>query len=221
MKRSILYGLVALIPLVIFWAIIPTFDPNRIVREIPASAPQWIEQSAYTTCDAAITGTPVTNQTPAIDQSRAARIGAGVVESQTDLLTLSGRNSVAFTPVLLQRQFPDNQSHLVWAYGEGRITDKIGMEAAAIGMEAMADVVYIDASTGDPLLLIKNIFTEDPGFTCFQIYKFDTAHIQKQSVQAVLYLAGLLISAVYVVVSIIIGRRSYRRQPAALTTHVS
>ena len=92
---------------------------------------------------------------------------------------------------MVERQFPDNQSHLAWVYGEGRITDQIGMSAAA-------EVVYIDAATGDPLLLIKDIHAGDPSFTCSQLHNTDKVQ------QVVLYLTALLISAAYLVAAILV-----------------
>ena len=205
MKQFVAYPLIALVPLIIFWAVIPSFDPTRIVRETPLSAPKWIEESAYGTCSQAMTGKPVNDQTINIDKAHAARIGAGVIQSQTDLLTLSGKNSVAFKPLLVERQFPDTVSRVAWVYGEGRITDNIGMSASA-------EVIYIDAMSGDPLLLIKNIHAGDPNFTCSQLSGLDETHMVNLAYQTLLYLAGLLITAAYSVAAIMIGLRLYKRQ---------
>ncbi len=210
MKRSFVYAVIALIPLIAVWAIALTYDPTRIVPETPTSVPKWVEEGAYgtfATCDAAITGMPVTNQSPTIDSDRAARIGAGVVQSQTDLYTLVGGRIGDFTPVLLTRDFPDNQSHLAWAYGEGRRLD--------VYLEARVEIVYIDAATGEPLLLIKNIVLYDASFVCPQIDAFDSPHIAKRSQQAIVQVAAIVITLVYGIVGLVIAIRAYRRRRIA------
>ncbi len=210
MKRPFVYAVIALIPLVVVWAIALTYDPTRIVPETPTSAPKWVDEGPYgtfATCNAAITGTTITNQSPTIDSARAARIGAGVVQSQTDLHTLSGRPIGDFTPILLTRDFPDNQSHLAWAYGEGRRVD-------TTGLEARAEIVYIDAATGEPLLLIKNIVIFDAGFTCPQIDEIDQNHFQKKAQQMIVQLAAVVITVLYLIVAVVLGIRFYRRRHA-------
>ncbi len=208
MKRPLVYAVIALIPLIAVWAIALTYDP-RIVPETSTAAPKWIEEGPYGTfgtCDAAITGTRVTNQSSTIDSDHAARIGAGVIQTQTDLHTLVGRPIGDFTPVLLERQFPDNQSHIAWAYGEGR-------RMGDTGLEARAEIVYIDATTGEPLLLIKDIVIYDAGFTCPQIDGLpQSSMFRKKLIQSVVYLVAGVITAVYGIVGLVIAIRSYRRR---------
>jgi hypothetical protein len=215
-KRPLAYAVIALIPLIAVWAIALIYNPTRIVPETRVSAPKWVEEGpygTYGTCNDAITGTPVTNQSPFIDSDRAARIGAGVVQSQTDLHTLLRRPIGDFTPVLVERQFPDNQSHLTWVYGEGR-------RMGDTGLEARAEIVYLDAATGDPLLLIKDIVIYDAGFTCPQINAFDNAHFAKIARQIVVQAVAIVITAIYAIVGIIIYIRSYHRRRAPINTPV-
>src|SRR5258705_6635601 len=111
MKRLISYLILALLPVVIFWAIVWYIDPNRVVIDTPITAPKWIQESSYGTCSAAITGTQVTNLLAPINDDHAVRIGTKVIEAQTNLRTLSGQNVVPFEPVLVEREFPDKQTH--------------------------------------------------------------------------------------------------------------
>ena len=91
MKRSTLYWLVALVPLVLIWAFALSYDPTRYTfAKSSIAAPKWVGDVppiTYYNCDQAITGTPSTKSVT-IDFDRAARIGAGVIQSQTHPPTL-------------------------------------------------------------------------------------------------------------------------------------
>jgi hypothetical protein len=207
MIRPTVIVFLILLPVVIFWAILPYFDPTRIVAEAPRTAPKWIDKANYGTCTDAMSGTPVTNQPVNIDGNRAARIGAGVIERQTDMRTILGNYPVVFKPVLLRREFPDGQLHLAWVYGQGSVTDNIGMSARVA-------FVYIDAATGDPLLLI-DMFVGDPSFTCsYLIHSADWLE------RAVLQIRAGVVTVLYLlimgIVALILRRRRRTTRQANL-----
>ena len=209
MKQRV-YVLIALIPLIVAWLLILSNDPTRINREPSTPAPKWVGDVppvTYYNCDQAIIGTPSTKPVT-IDSDRAARIGAGVIQSQTDLLTLTEDRSRDFTPILVERQFPDNQSHITWVYGELRRTQ--------YELEAKVEIVYIDAMTGDPLMLLKDITVYDPSFTC-KPYNLDNVHYQKIVQQVIVHAVAVVITAIYALVALIIAVRSYRRRVASST----
>ena len=204
MIRPVGVLLLVLLPVAIFWVILSYFDPTRIVADKSQTTPRWVEDGRrYGTCTEAMSGTRVPNRPVAVDEVRAARIGAGVIESQTNLYTIAGRNVTVFPPVLVERLFPDGQSHLAWVYGQGSITDQYAMIA-------WAEFVYIDAATGEPLLLIKDMFAGDPNFTCSQL--FLSEYLGKR---ITLYLGGTLVTGLYLLIVggvALFRRRRSRRQ---------
>ena len=191
------------LPIVILWVSLYYFNPARIVSEVPEVAPRWIEDGhQYETCSAAMSGTPVSHQTVAIDSARAKRIGVGVIESQTNLVDIQGGGIVRIGPSLVQRQFADGQSRLAWLYAEGKQT-------GSIGMDVYADFVYIDAITGAPLLLIKDMHAGDPNFTC-PMLTFNSDWVSTATTSIALFAVGLAVSVVYVVGLKIIRQNSNR-----------
>jgi len=202
--RLVIAVLLVLLPVVLFWVILPYFDPARIVADKFHPTPRWVEDGRrYGTCTEAMRGTRMPNRLVDVDEIRAARIGAGVIESQTNLYTIAGRNVTVFPPVLVERSFPDGQSRLAWVYGQGRITDQYAMSA-------WAEFVYIDAATGEPLLLIKDMFAGDPNFTCSQLFLSDD-----WVKQVTLYFGGILVTGLYLLIvggAALFLRRRSRRQ---------
>src|SRR5260221_6017538 len=132
-QRRIATVIIILLPVVILWKILPYFDPGRILPKTPADPPKWVEDGRhYFTCSEAMSGTPAQGHAVAIDVTRAITIGAGSIESQTNIVITcsnSNHNLVSVEPRLVERQFPDGQSRLAWVYGEGCVTDKISMSA--------------------------------------------------------------------------------------------
>jgi hypothetical protein len=112
-------------------------------------------------CSEAIRGTPEPDPLATIDRGRAAALGAGTIETQTNILDICKNsiyrndfappwnlsNVISTEPELVQRLFPDGQTRLTWIFAEG-----CGTNTRSSGS---ARIVYIDAHTGDPLLLIS------------------------------------------------------------------
>lgn len=197
LQRTTVYAAFFIVlPVMILWLILPYFDPTRIVSETPKAAPQWVEDGRhYSTCDEAMSGTPMPDSSVLIGQERAARIGAGVIETQTTLSSANGGGIVVFHPSLVSRTFADGQARLAWVYGQGRMTDKYSMMG-------IADFVYIDAKTGDPLLLIKDMFVGDPNFTCSAL-SFPQGILQKMTIifyGIVITIAYLLVASITVII---------------------
>lgn len=128
------------------------------------AAPKWIEDGRhYNTCSEAMAGTPVAKYFSEIDPVSAAHIGTTVIKRDTTLYQIKGKLIVVFELALVEKQFPDGILRRAWVYGEGRVMDQYSMEATA-------EFVFIDAATGDPLLLIKDMYAGDPTFTCGQLF---------------------------------------------------
>ncbi|MBA3874965.1 MAG: hypothetical protein H0X30_38045, partial [Anaerolineae bacterium] len=75
------------------------------------------------------------------------------------------------------------------------------------------------ATTGDPLLLIKDVYDADPFFSCFT--RLDAWVIANQSKQIILYLGGLLISAAYLVATILVKPYFFKQQMVTAEMPVS
>lgn len=202
------------LPIVILWAVLPRFDPRRIVPETPSTAPRWVEDGRhYNTCSDAMNGATVpdvaTLQSLAINRTRATAIGAGVIESQTDIRRICQNALVSFEPKLVQKQFADGQTRLAWVYGEGCGTDKNFMTGTA-------EFAYIDATTGEPLLLIKDMFAPDPSFTCPQL-----APLERYFQTVKLFGIGIAITVAYLITVLIAAFILRRRRKAqeALEIH--
>src|SRR5260370_19885408 len=97
--RRIATMIVTLLPILILWAILPYFAPGRIVPETPAAAPRWVEDGGnYGTCEAAMSGTPAPGRVVDINETRAAALGQGTVESQTDILKICSTSNHGIQP---------------------------------------------------------------------------------------------------------------------------
>src|SRR5258707_4045607 len=161
-----------------------------------------------------MSGTPVSWRLVNIDETSAEAIGTGTIESQTDIRNIcssSNHGVVSFQPQLVERQFADGQTRLAWVYGEGCITDKIYMSAKA-------EFVYLDAATGAPLLLIKDMFAGDPSFTCLPLSPMTPPHYQQivQGVQRLFVGVGITVAYLVAVITVALVLRRRRKAQALL-----
>jgi hypothetical protein len=145
-------------------AILEFLAPVWIKTDTPIAAPKWIEDGRrYQTCTEAMAGTPAVKRVEEVSPVSAAYIGSTIIKRDTTLHQIEGKAVVVFQVTLVEKQFPDGNVRRAWVYGEGRVTDKNSMAA-------LAEFVFIDAATGNPLLLIKNVYASDPTFTCGQLF---------------------------------------------------
>jgi len=163
--NHVVIGVVGVLATIVAVALmLPHFGLMQNASKTPTLAPRWIEDGhRYQTCTQAMEGTPAPKARPAIDVYQAAQLGAEIIAHQTKLHDRAGHKLVAFPPQLVEKRFPDGVVRLAWVYGEGRVIDNNSMMAKAA-------FVYLEATTGDPLLLITDMNAGDPVFTCGQLF---------------------------------------------------
>lgn len=102
----------------------------------------------------------LTEQPPGvIPPTRAVQIGWHIVDEYAGGVELRGK-WVAYLdgPTLVEPTFPDGEQRLAWRW-EAIVSSDYGF------MEAESARVYLDAKTGEPLVLITGIKTIDPTFS--------------------------------------------------------
>jgi hypothetical protein len=224
--RGIIPLILLAFPIVILWDLLPYLDPLRIVPETPAATPQWTQiGDPNTVCFTAMNATPVSETLATIAPSRAAALAAGTIQTQTNLLNQCHSNAYEATrglgdtpftidhssvgslgPQLVRQPFQDGQTHLAWVYGQGCVTDERGIE----GQVAF---VYVDATTGTPLLL-TGATVADPFMTCSDL----PPHLVDRVTQGrMLFLTGTGITLAYLIIISIVALVLYRRKRVQAT----
>jgi hypothetical protein len=115
-------------------------------------------------------------------------------------------------PTLVQATFPDGERRLAW-----RRTDLISEDE--MGMSGVAAAVYLDAATGEPLALIRDVSVCEPSWSPLFLSPQDNKYIlaawlqtSGQFVLLALYVALVLFSLG--VISVIRWLRRRKRPPA-------
>ena len=159
--------------------------------------PQWVtatpEVSYHYPCSGAGYGErdPDESETVPVSEKRARRIAHRVFVRQKGPFA-----SIYWTmgsgPYLVQATLPDGQQRLSWVLGRVIEYD----DAYSRGVAA---TLYIDATTGDPLLLITDVHVSDPGYLCFDLQLFEWLAVRSLPVYAFIgYVALVTIIAVVV-----------------------
>jgi hypothetical protein len=194
--RPFAFVILVLLPIALFWLIVPDIESLLRTTERPRDTPRWIQDGQkYDYCDQAMSAILKSNKFALVDSARAVRIGKWIIEHNTELLNIDGDRIVQFTPILVERPFPDGQSYLAWAYGEGRLRHPYGERGTV-------EIVFIDATNGDPLLLIKEMHPSDPTFSCSLAVDYGLSFGLYDGPQS-LSVMGVVVSVVYFVIVLV------------------
>jgi len=109
-------------------------------------------------------------------------------------------------PTLVQATFPDGERRLVWR----RVSL---MSQDELGMSGVAAAVYLDAATGEPLALIRDIFVCEPSWSPLFAY-VDNKYVLRVWLQmsGQLVLLALYVAVVLFIVGVVFGIRWLRRR---------
>ncbi len=125
----------------------------------------------------------------AVSSDNASKTGRAVITRYYDFHGASGAPLTGVTPRLVFATFPDGQRRLAWVFG-------LLVSTRHDFMSANAAMVYLDANTGAPLLLLTDITVGDPSFTCPPIYGEDLIEAMTQGITTTLlagYIGGILL----------------------------
>ena len=128
--------------------------------------PHWIADkgiSWYHFCWNSGPGNWTVGETESVEDTQIARITRGQAD---DIMERVLARYYGFVPVfavngprLVQPTFPDGQRRLAWY-------EVVFIEFDSGGMSGKATGVYVDALSGEPLLLIPDVEVGDPAMTC-------------------------------------------------------